>query len=211
MYALIQNNQIKVGPREWSYSMFASYLINEGVPITDLPREAPKSAFEGQGYKILPVKITNQPSTEYPFEQLSGPFYNINNNDVEGYYNSVPTTLDFAKNALKEIVAGKRYEYEVGGKNYQLQDGTTVLLYTNREDRTTYLDAFMILPDNGSVTFKFAGNVFKTLTKSQLGAIVQAVVGHVQSAFDWESQKNAQIDATTTMQQLRNISLDTPN
>lgn len=210
MYALITNNQIQVGPRDWRYSFFYSFLVENELTIEELPRTAPSTPIITEEWSILPVIINQSVAPVAPFEQLAGPYLTIEVDKVSGHYAIASVELSAAKNALKDIVTAKRYNLEVGGVDYTFQDGQVVNLYTNRDDRTTYLDAFLILPENGTANFKFSGGIFRSLTKSDLGVVVQTVVGHVQAAFDWETSKHAEIDACEDMTSLRNVDITAP-
>jgi hypothetical protein len=81
------------------------------------------------------------------------------------------------------------------GVPFTFADGTNVTLYTTREDRNIYLQAYQIMEPGQSIVFKFEGAVFKSVTKDELGMIVATGAAHIQAAFDWEAQKYNEIDA----------------
>ena len=208
-YGLVYNGNIEVGPRQWSYSFFKDFLEEEGLDWSTLPRNAPEDGkVITDQWKILPVTDVVQPSYEDPFEQWAGPYWTINEDSITGLYEVVPNTIEMVKGKLKESVTNTRYKIEVGGTKFIFADGTEVSLYTTREDRNVYLQAYQIMADDQSVVFKFTNAVFKTVTKAELGAIVDAVATHIQTVFTWESNKYAEINACTTIDELKNIDIE---
>lgn len=194
MYALIVDNKIVFGPRAWKYSMFVRYFVNNDLDYSDFPKYAPKEPVVTDTYKLLPVN-TIYPTYDPVFEQLSGPYKTIFDDRVESEYLVNPNSVSGARSKLKQQVTEDRYKLETGGVNFTFADGTEVELYTNREDRNTYLDALLTIPDGATVTFKFKGEKFVTVDKTDLQNIVNTVVSHVQSAFEWEATKHAELDA----------------
>lgn len=211
MYGLIYNGVIEVGPRQWSFSFFKDFLEEEGLDTTALPRNAPadNAPVITEQWKILPVTELTYPSTiEEPFDQLAGPYWTIHDEYITGYFDAVPNTIEMVKSKLKEVVTKNRYTVEVGGTKFIFEDGTEVKLYTTREDRNVYLQGYQILADGESVVFKFTNSVFKSVTKVELGLIVDAVATHIQTVFTWESNKYAEIDACTTIEELKNVDIE---
>jgi len=211
MYALIHNGAIQVGPRTWAYSFFKEYLDEEGLDSTALPRKDPGGLIVTDSWKILPVTNINQPAYNSDFEQLEGPFWTITDTNVTGSYNAVPQTMSMAQGKLKEKVTNTRYRIENGGAEYTLLDGTTVTIYTAREDRSVYLDAYQVIPDGTDILFKFKGNVFKLVAKEELSSIIAAGAAHIQNSFVWEAGKYAEIDNATTIDELKLIDIRHPS
>jgi hypothetical protein len=208
MYALVQNNEIKVGPRDWRYYFFKQYLDTNDLDSSFLPINEPseRKVITAE-WKIIPVTQLDTPSYDPLFEQLSGPFLNINDEYITGHYTVSDISVDASKGKLKEIVTDTRYKVEVGGCNFTFPDSTEVKLYTTREDRGVYLQAYQIMSDDQSIVFKFEGSVFKSVTRDELGMIVATGSAHIQAAFDWESQLYAEIDACTTIEELKLVEL----
>ncbi len=212
MYALIHNNQIQVGPRTWSYSFFKDYLEEEGLDYGALTRTAPEDKkIITDDWKIIPVTQIDQPGYDSPFEQLAGPYWAIEEEFITGSYNVVPNTLEMAKGIQKEKVTNNRYQVETGGCPFTFADGTEVKLYTTREDRSVYIEALQIMPDGTSILFKFAGSIFKSVSKEELNNIVQTGATHIQAAFVWESEKHSEIDACVDMGELRLVEIKHPS
>jgi hypothetical protein len=209
MYALVYDDKIQVGPRQWNYNVFMYHINEEGLDGSEFPRSAPESAIMTAGWKLLPVTI-DKPGYDETYDQLSGPFLTINEDTITGYYDIVNLSFHMAVDRVKNKAAENRYEVECRGVEHTFADTSTVNVYTDRGDRSTYLDAHQTLPDGQSVTFKFKGGVFKTITKIELGELIGTGVSHVQSAFDWEKIKCDEIDIITNVEDLRLVELRHP-
>lgn len=212
MFALIHNNKIQVGPRTWVYSFFREYLEENELDFSILPRVTPTGSTEpviGIGWKILPVTIAT-PGYDSTYEQLEGPFYTIGESLITGTYNVLPTSLEHSKSVLRQKVTDHRYYGENKGTQFTFADNQTVTIYTNREDRGTYLQAYQLLPDGASIVFKFQGGIFRSVTKQELLSIVMTGVEWIQSAFEWEAAKIEEIDACVTAGELKLVQLTNP-
>ena len=212
IYALIYNNEIKVGPRTWHYGFFNNFLTSNNLDNSNLPLTDPNSEVIGNNWSILPVLIDTAPSYQSPFQQLAGPFLTINANNVTGYYTVANCTVDFIQNILKNKVTENRYIVETMGCSYTFPDGNTVSLLTDRTNRNMYLQAAQLIPDsNTQILFKFPNNYFRLVTKADMANVSNAVAYWVQDAFNWESNTYIQIESSTTIDALMNINTVNPN
>jgi hypothetical protein len=212
MYALIHNDKIQVGPRTWSYSFFKSYLEEEGLDYSALTRTATEdNKIITDEWKIIPVTQIIEPGYDSPFEQLAGPYWDIQEEFITGTYDVVPNSLGMAQGIQKDKVTANRYKVEVGGCPFTFADGTEVSLYTTREDRSVYIEALQIIPDDDSIIFKFLNSIFKSVSKTELTSIVYTGAAHIQAAFVWEADKYAEIDACLNMDQLKLIDIKHPS
>ena len=207
MYALIHNNQIQVGPRQWSWSFFKDYLDEEGLDSSALPRVNPNEPIITAEWKIVPVTIASMPAVDAPYEQLAGPFLTINEDSVTGHYSTAPVEMESIKNTLKAKVTANRYNAEIAGVPFTFANGTTVTVLTNREERGTYVDAYNVLADGASIVFKFPNATFVTMTKEELRQVVDAGAAYIRDVFVWEADKYTEINAATTINELKAIEL----
>lgn len=211
MYGLVHNNRIQVGPRTWSYNFFNDYLVENNLDNSELSRNDPAGPIITSEWKILPVTSLLQPTYDNKFEQLAGPYWSINESDITGYYDIADLSVDSSKSILKSIVTDNRYKVETGKLIFTFSDGQEVQLFTSREDRSTYLDAYLIMADNAKITFKFVNSVFRAVTKTELGQIVATGSNHIKTCFEWEAQKHAEIDACVNLNELKPIELRHPS
>lgn len=208
-YVLVQDGFVRYGPRPYVQSMFeavAEDLVGASVamPATLDGEVAPLAS----GLSLLPVKQEAvAPEYDPDLYQLAGPFYSIDVDGVNASYTVVPLPLEQAKGRLLAKVAALRYEKEAAGTTCVIQ-GQQVNLLTNREDRNLYLQAYQLLGDQATQAWKFLPATWITLTKADLGLVVQTIFAYVQSQYDWEKAKAAEINAvTTTVADLASINL----
>jgi hypothetical protein len=211
-YALIHNDTIEVGPRNWNYYYFLEYLEDENLSIEDLPRRPPIESIISDDWKIfLVTEVTYPENLNRTFEELVGPFWTIHEDHITGLYNRKDRAIPAIKGDLKNTVAANRYVVETGKLEYTFGDGETVELYTEREQRMIYLNTLSVLPDGETVPFKFKGGKFRSaVTKAELSQIVTLSMNHVRSAFEWEAEKVAEIEALDTIEDLKEVKLQHP-
>lgn len=209
MYGLVHNNQIQVGPRQWNYMIFKEYLDEAGLDSTALPRVEPNGPVVGVDWKILPVTNVEVPPLKNVIEQLAGPTWKINTSSITGKYTAVPENINIARMKVKDAVTRNRYDAENSSIQYTLSDDSTVVVSTSRADRLTFQQLYNTLADSATITIKFPGGVFKTITKEELGAINTAINNHVQITFDWEAAKYGEIDSAE-LAALENFDTDYP-
>lgn len=202
--------QVILGPMNWRPSFFNSCLRDDlniiySVPLVNVTQS---KIVINETVSIIPV--TNLGSLEEYDSKIQfpqGPYYNFYENYAEMYYVPENKNIDLVKSELKAKVAANRYKYEIKGVTTTIQN-QEVYIWTNREDRSMYLQAYQLGANN--VGWKF-GNVFLTLTNAELGQIVVVCMGHVQDVFDWEGEVVATIDAATTLSELSTISVESDN
>lgn len=211
MYALIHNNQIKVGPRQYHYTFFSDYLKSQGIE-SDLPLtyNSSDTIVFSETAKLVFVEEPTIPSYNSLTEQLAGPYYNIDVEPIAGYYDVVDRAIDAAKNELKSKLAGNRYTYEIAGTKVTIQ-GQKVSVDTDREGRNIWMQSFMLLPEGSVQKFKFPSEqIWIDMTKSDIQIVVQAIMAHVQLAFDWESSKVIEIESASDKATIESIDITAP-
>lgn len=215
MYLLIEKTHdgmdfVHLGPMNWRPRFFQSVLrddleIEYNVPLSN---DSGTAIIINDIARIIPVTDIGITSEYNPkIHQLVGPKYNFFETYAEMYYDVEDKPLDAVKQELKSIIAANRYRYEVKGVFVTIQEKQIPLL-TTREDRGLYLQAYQLGSDN--INWKF-GSEFLTLSNTELATIVETVSTHIQSVFDWESNKVAEIDACTNLQELNVLSLVSDN
>lgn len=209
-YALVIDNNIVLGPRMWSWSAFKDYMEEESIDFSQLPRSAPDQPVVTGIWKILPASSPTMPtSIDEPYEQLAGPYWTVYENHIEGYYSTAPTLFDTVKGTILGNVAFKRYMLE----NLELKieiNGVKYTVFTKRgEYRDAYTLKYLQMNDGDQIVWKFPQG-FATITKQDLKSIIDLINNHVQSLFDWESEKQALINNATTNDDIRSIDITHP-
>jgi len=100
----------------------------------------------------------------------------------------------FNKKYLKQLLAAKRYDVEIGGTQWNGHPADT-----DRFSQGKITAAFVLAINNqwpdGSV-WKFNDGVSLPMTTADILSLTQAIQMHVQTAFNTEAAKIDQIDAT---------------
>ena len=208
MFGLIHNNKIVVGPRDWNRSFFLDYLNKNSLDAASLPPTAPTEGITTDDWKLLPVTSTLTPIINKKFEQLIGPAWTINTDNITGEYTKKTRDIHFIKGDLKQVVATNRYEAEVSGIVHTFSDLEQVKVSTGRDDRNVFSSYYISMADDETISFKFKDGVFRnSITKTEVKSIADGVKDHVKAVFSWESNKFAEIDACANTAALEDVEL----
>lgn len=200
MYALIHNNEIKVGPRDYTFSFFRDYLIKQNI-LFDLPYEFSGDRLEiSSNIKIIKVQDPIIPTYNHLIEQLSGPYYDLTVEPVSAFYGVAPIAIDSIKNTLIALAATERRKKELSSFTMTIQ-GQDVIIHTDKEERATWHQLLSVIGD-GVVKFKFSPTLWLDLVLSDVQSVIAAISNHVQSAFVWEAGINDEIKLSNSPEEL---------
>ncbi len=200
MYILIHKDRVIVGPMAWNRAMFDGALENLKIIIT-LPRAAPSDLpLIIDADTRLAESVYEYPAYNPKITYLNGPFWNFDAPVAVGTFVVEPIAVELIKGTLKQEAATERYRREELGTTHELQ-GVTVTLDTSRSGRDIFAQAYLLMSDTDIKSWKFPQGWF-TITKPELGGIVATGTAYIQSCFDWERAKAAEIDACETAAQL---------
>lgn len=203
-YLLVENRQtVLLGPIVWKPRFIQSELDDLEVSFIVPPTE--------QGYlkindnlEIIPIVEAPDPGHDPLYEELAGPYYTYNGNTATMTYTKVDRKLDDVKGSYKQLAAAARYTRETSGTSATVGD-STISLATDVASRANYLNLLNTVGE-GTINYKTNG-VFVALNATDLQALVDAVNTHVQDAFNWEKGILDQIDAATSIEELKAINL----
>lgn len=205
MYVITHHHdydEVLLGPVEWNPRFIASVLRSDldlNYTPTVLPSDEQKIPYDIlPNVRVRPVQNVYEeinPKTQFHV----GPYWSYTPDVATAEYRAADKNIDIVKGELKQVVAANRYTKEVSGTTITIQ-GQEVSLITDREGRKIYSEKLSVI-GTGTISWKF-GDVFLTINKSELESMVNAVHTAVQTAFDWESTKNAEIDACETLTEL---------
>ena len=208
MYVVAYKNRVIAGAMPWNRGIFEGSLEKEGikiqlgrVPPDDLPMIINDDA------KIMQVE-ENRPEINTMVEYYYGPLWDTTGNIAVANYEVHDTPIESTRSNLKQLAADERYKKEVLGTTINIQD-TTVTIDTNRGARDIFIQKYMLMTNEETVSWKFSEG-WLTLSKQELGQIVTAGTAYVQSCFDWERTISDQIDAAQTKQELLAITIIEP-
>lgn len=208
MYILVKDNQVFYGPNQWNPKLIQSYIEDDFEIEKTVPQTVPASGTDlGDGITVYKIFNTIIPEHNPKIHRLEGPFYSFENDTTTQSFTIVDKELDQVRQELKAIVANSRWTKEISGVEATVQ-GTVLKLTTQRGERDIYLQALQ----SGVVTeWKLVGanneTVWLTLPVTDLQIVVNAIVGHIQSAFSWEKTTCEAIDNSSTLSELDLIDL----
>lgn len=203
MFVIVYNNYVNLGPMPWNKRRFESFIQEEYEIEVVLPSTAPTEAIvvDPNILSIYPVG-DSEPLPEFnpKIQFLQGPYWNYSTGLAVSHYVAEDLSIDAVKNQLKAEVTTERYNREVAGVQATTQ-GTTVTVDTSRGNRDVFVQKYLLMGENDTVTWKFP-EAWLILTKAELGALVAIGAGHVQDQFEWEALKLAEIDSKATLAEL---------
>lgn len=199
-YALVYNNQIEVGPRDWNIRFFKDWLDENQIEYSDF-NETMVPLTINKNVKILPVYFNNEPSYHKITEQLAGPYYTINEDHIIAEYQVADVPLDIVKHVVKQMIAQKRWEKETGGIEV---NGLQIKTDVASQAKITGAYATSLLNPDIVIDWKGA-NGWIQLDKTAIEAIASAVSQHVQQCFTEEKQRCDAVDVCTTKQQIEQL------
>lgn len=207
LYTLLNDSRIVIGPREWHQAYFAHFVAQElNAPTATLPDSPPtEPVIFSETLRLVPT-IQLYSEINPTFEELGGPrfYFDEDKNHIAEYY-AQEFSLDTIKRNLKTQLSELRWNKEISPITRDI-NGKSLTLYTDRETRSIYAQALMLVPDDYSSEWKFPEG-FYIINKSELKQIAENIIVYVQSCFDWEAAKTAEIDSIHTVEELRTYNL----
>lgn len=202
MFVIVHNNVVIYGPRNWSKIHFEHVILDdcEFECSLDIRNNNFLPVIVSDDIKILPIKRLSLPDYNSKTQILQGPYWNFFEDKAEMHYKVMDKPVEAVKNMLKEVIMNNRYHYENVGFKHTVQ-GTEVTINTSRTSRDVYLNTYLSMTDNESVSWKFSEG-WVNISKFDLQQIVNEIKRHVQDGFSWEQSKSAEIDSANTLEEL---------
>ncbi len=212
MYVITDHNNgnfVILGPIEWKPRYISDILYDE----LDEEIQVTKEDKERVPYEIAPgIKVRK---CQTIFEELNtkihrheGPFweYDDENMDIQATatWKRTDKKLEIVKSEQKTVVAELRWKKENIGIKLTIQE-TEVWCDTSRDGRDIFLQKYLLMGDEEAIRWKFPQDIWLTLSKSELGYIVQEGALYIQSCFDWESDWASIIDNCSTLEELDDL------
>lgn len=203
MYALVNGNELLLGPIPFNYRLINSVLEEEleiefrvnSQDYQNVPIQINESV------KIIPA-LNNIPEYDFRFQYLTGPNHEITEDSVIFNYNVEDKDLQRIKDEYKEAVAPERWNKE--NKNIEIViNNKTVIVSTSRDNRLALISKMS--SSEGPYNFKFQDGNWMEITKSDLQYILSEIDNVVQAAFDWEINKLSEIDACSTKEEVYSV------
>lgn len=210
-------DQVLLGPIDWNAG-FISSVIQQDLDLL-VPPVVLQSDVYKVPYDIMPNVRAREAKAVYEeinpkIQQFNGPFWSYPDDVGVATFVAVDKQIDLVKGELKQQAAASRYDKEVAGFE-MVVEGQLVYINTDRSKRATFFEKLATMQDDTIIPWKF-GMGFIDLTKPTMIDIAIRVNQYVQTWFDWEAEKTAEINAATTLAELNDIivtipSVDNPN
>ncbi len=209
MYVITDHNNdnfVILGPIEWKPRYISDILFDElDQEITVTKEDEARIPYEvAPGIQIRKCQTVFEEINE-KIERHEGPFWEYNDEDptvqATATWKRSDKSLEIVKSEQKAVVADLRWKKEGIGVKLVIQE-TEVWCDTSRNGRDIFLQKYILMGDEDTIKWKFPGDLWLTLSKAELGYIVQEGALYIQSWFDWESDWSETIDSCVTLEEL---------
>ena len=193
MYALINGQELLLGPVAFNYRMINSVLEEElevEFRVTSQDYQNVPITFT-EDIKILPAR-NDIPEYDTRFQSVAQTSHTITDTEVVFGYGVGDKTLEQIKGEYKAGVAPERWNKENTTVTVTI-NGKEITVSTSRDNRLALVSK--LLSGDGPYNFKFNDGVWEEISKIDLQTILNEIDNVVQAAFDWELAKLAEIDA----------------
>jgi hypothetical protein len=208
MYALVNGQELLLGPIAFNYRMINSALEEElevDYRVTS------------QDYQNVPIVITEDikilparneiPEFDSRFQTVSQTSHTITDTEVVFVYTVSDKPLEQIKDEYKAGVKPERQRRENTSIEVTINN-SAITVSTDRENRLALTSKYIAGP--GPHNFKFDNGTWLEITTEDLQTIIQAVDTKVQEAFDWELAKLQEIDACETKEAVYEVEIVPP-
>lgn len=193
MYALINGQELLLGPIAFNYRMINSVLEEElevDFRLNSNDYQSVPISFT-EDIKILPAR-NEIPEYDSRFQSISQTSHTITDTEVVFVYTVTDKSLEQIKEEYKAGVAPERWNKENTTVTIAI-NGKEITVSTSRDNRLSLVSK--VVSDGGVHNYKFNDGEWVEILKTDLVIILNAIDNVVQAAFDWEFAKLAEIDA----------------
>ncbi len=204
MFVIVHDNFVILGPIKWHKNSFERVILEECEYECSLPARNDElmPITVADNIKILPVQSLPTPNYDSIFEFLNGPFWEFTEDCALMSFKVEPIKNDAVKSTIKALVSDRRWRLEESGEvDVVLASGEAIKFPSDRQTRAV-LNAIVPEP---IIRFKLNTDNWLTLADTDLIVIKDAISAHVQQCFNWEYTKLQQVDASTTVEELKVI------
>jgi len=193
MYALINGQELLLGPIAFNYRMINSVLEEElevEFRVTSQDYQSVPLSFT-EDIKILPAR-NEVPEYDPRFQSVSQTSHEITETEVVFIYTVADKSLEQIKEEYKARVAPERWNKENTTVTVTINDNE-ITVSTSRDNRLSLISK--LISGDSPYNFKFDDGVWAEISSNDLSNILGEIDIIVQAAFNWELAKLAEIDA----------------
>ncbi len=196
MFVIVYNGRVILGPMIWNARRF-SEVINDDCEIStvlDLKNDDNKVVTVNDEIKIYPVDSEPNPEYNTRTQYLHGPFWTFTDTHAISSMTVESYSLEAIRNFLKQEIADVRWEKLHSGVEVEI-NGNTYKFPTDPLTRMSFLN--YVTAGATNINWKIDQHTWITLTNEHLSIIFNKIVDHFQKSFEWESNKNDEINLAT--------------
>jgi hypothetical protein len=208
MYALVNGQELLLGPIAFNYRMIND-VLEEELEV--------EYRVTSQDYQNVPLHFTEDikilsarneiPEFDPKTQTVSQTSHTIADTEVVFNYTVADKSLDQIKDEYKAAVKPERQRRENTIITLTVKD-TPITVSTSRESRLEFISK--LLGNEGPYNFKFDNGTWVEITKADLESIISQIDLKVQEAFDWELTKLAEIDACESAEAVYEVEIVPP-
>jgi hypothetical protein len=211
MYVLVFNNQIILGPVNWSRFRFENAIIDE-LDIesleTGLPNSAPSDVITNQVgsevFKIYPVKEGEHLPHNERIEIRNGPFWEFTETEAVFHYEPQRLELSVAKQFLHEKLADVRWRKQNEGITVKINE--VDVPFSTDKDTCSILQNY-ISTNAQTVKWKVGTNNWIDLDSTNLVTVLGEIQNHIHQCFEEENTITELINNAETHEELLEIDI----
>lgn len=216
MYVLVHNDEVVYGPVHWHSDIMNSYLNSLGILYTFpddiiarrrrlVPLNTPTVISETT--KVFKASLLNSQPEESLFTSNGNIVWDFSSGIAVGTYIAVDKQLDEVKKSLFGIVERNRNNKETSGLAVLLNN-EEYKIFSGPISRLNLLEKHNLMQENDTCVWKFMDNKWATVNKAQILYLYNSILDFVKNLQQWEYDKTIEINNATTVDQLKEISLE---
>lgn len=204
MFVIVYDDRVILGPMRWQKFRFEN-TIKEDCDFTanlNMRNDNNEPVIVSDRIKILPVQGSDNPPHNPRIEILHGPFWDFSNNIATHSYQPVRISLEAAVTFLKHEVKEERKRRLL--KKVPVTINQTEYMF-DTSDRTITSLNHALTAQLPTINYKLDTDIWITMSPSDALNTLNTIIAYIQSCFDWELNKQNEINACTTLEQLVDI------
>lgn len=215
-YVLVHKGEVVHGPVHWHSDIMNRYLERIGktpfLPFDILARRQGlvpinQPTVVDEDTAFYKVDMQNEQPEESMFTDNGHIIWDFSTGIAIGTYVAIDKPLEEAKNNLRGYVDQKRNEKEFEGTTVTIGEETFKIL-AGPLSRLLLVEKLSVMQDNDTCVWKFKENKWKEVSKEDIIVMLNTVDSYVQSLINWEYSIAQQIDAATSVDDLKEINID---
>jgi len=196
MFVIVYNGNVILGPMVWNARRF-SEVINEEAGVStvlNLKNDEETVVTVNDEIKIYPVTSEPDPDYNKRTQYLHGPFWTFTDTHAVSSMTVENYPIDAIRNFMRQEVANARWKKQYSDIEVTI-NGNAYKFPTDPLTRVSF--HHYLTSGINKINWKINQQTWIELTSEHISVIFNKIVDNLQSSFEWESLKNAEIDAAT--------------